>query len=315
MNPNLAKAFYGLLLTCMVLVSAQDDYVHEALQHWKGSPPRVLAAYMPWFGNSKHIDVGYSSHDPDVLRRQIDEATRMGISGFTMDWYGPAREYDERTLELMVQAAHEKNFQIALLYNESDNQGQSTDLAISDLDYAFKKYMGPEARYPDAYLTYNGRPVIFIFPKGGRSDWNRVRQHVNGWSTPPVLIYKDSNAQYAEAFDGFFVWIHPGKKGWQANGSDWGKDHLEDFYKKMKNKHPDKMVVAGAWAGFDDSRAKWGLNRHMDPRCGKTLQDTLRMAEQFSGPNPVPFLLLETWNDYEEGTALERRVLSNCGDD
>jgi hypothetical protein len=75
------------------------------------------------------------------------------------------------------------------------------------------------------------------------------------------------------------------------------------------------MVVAGAWAGFDDSRAKWGLNRHMDPRCGKTLQDTLRMAEQFSGPNPVPFLLLETWNDYEEGTALERRVLSNCGDD
>jgi hypothetical protein len=50
----------------------------------------------------------------------------------------------------------------------------------------------------------------------------------------------------------------------------------------------------------------------MDTRCGKTLEETLHMAEENSGPNPRPFLLVETWNDYEEGTALERRSL-DCG--
>jgi len=52
-------------------------------------PPKILAAYMPWFGDPRHLDVGYSSHDPDVIRRQIDEAVSMGISGFAVDWNGP----------------------------------------------------------------------------------------------------------------------------------------------------------------------------------------------------------------------------------
>jgi hypothetical protein len=299
----------------MVLANAEDTDLGALLGRWKSpsGAPKVLAAYMPWFGNKQHIDVGYSSHDPDVLRRQIDEASKMGISGFTVDWYGPGRDYDDRTFALMEQAAGEKHFQVALLYNESEDAEQSTDETISDLDAAYKSYIGPQARYRDAYLNYNGRPVIFIFPKSGHTDWNRVRQHVNGWDSPPLLLYKDGNSQYATAFDGFFAWVHPGKQGWSANGSDWGKEHLDDFYKKMKDKYPEKIVVAGAWPGFDDSRARWGLNRHMDARCGKTLEDTIHVAEEFSGPNPMPFLLLETWNDYEEGTALERRNLDNCG--
>jgi hypothetical protein len=309
----LKSLFIGLFCGSVVALAATAN-LDVMLNRWKNrsGSPQVLAAYMPWFGNNKHIDVGYSSHDPDVLSRQIDEASKMGISGFTVDWYGPGREYDDRTLELMLRAASEKHFQVALLYNESQDAQAATDNTIADLDAAYKKYLGPQARYRDTYLTYQGRPVIFIFPKSGHTDWNRVREHVNGWGTPPILLYKDGNSQYANAFDGFFVWVHPGKNGWAQNGSDWGKDHLDDFYSKMKDKYSQKIVVAGAWPGFDDSRAKWGLNRRMDPRCGQTLDDTIERAEKFSGPNPVPFLLLETWNDYEEGTALERRNLENC---
>src|SRR6266496_2071398 len=303
------RIFLVLIFAGMVLVSAQSNF-HSALERWKGTPPKVLAAYMPWFGNSKHIDVGYSSHDRDVINRQIDEAMQMGISGFTVDWYGPGRDYDDRTFALIYQAASEKQFKIAFMYNESQNAEQSTDQAISDLDDAYQRYLRPDARYRDAYLTYNDRPVIFIFPKSGRTDWNRVRQRVDSWAKPPLLLYKDGSSQFAGAFDGFFVWINPGKKGWASDGNHWGGDHLEDFYKQMKDKYPQKIVVAGAWPGFDDSRASWGLNRHMDTRCGKTLEDTLHIASEFSGPNPVPFLLIETWNDYEEGTAVERRPLN-----
>lgn len=316
MHTNFSKPLFVVLLSFMMLGNAQDNGVRARLQQWKraGSPPKAIAAYMPWFGDKNHIDVGYSSHDLDVLRRQIDEAVNLGISGFAVDWNGSRHAYTDQSFALMEQVASEKYFQVGLLYNESDDAEQSTDETISDLDKAYKDYIGPQARYRDAYLTFNDRPVIFIFPKSGRTDWNRVRQHVSVWAAPPILLYKDGSSQFANAFDGFFVWVHPGKKGWAADGGDWGKQHLEDFYKKMKDEYPGKIVVAGTWPGFDDSRARWGLNRRMDARCGKTLEDTLRLAQEFSGPNPLPFVLVETWNDYEEGTAIERGSAEHCGD-
>ena len=67
----------------------------------------------------------------------------------------------------------------------------------------------------------------------------------------------------------------PGHSGWAADGSDWGEQYLDNFYKNMTTKHADKIAVGAAWPGFDDSHASWGLNRHMDARCGKTFEQTL----------------------------------------
>ena len=81
----------------------------------------------------------------------------------------------------------------------------------------------------------------------------------------------------------------------------------------MKEKHADKIVVGGAWPSFNDSGAAWGLNRHMDSRCGQTLDDTLGFYQRYyAAANPIPFVLIETWNDYEEGTAIERTTSASC---
>jgi hypothetical protein len=308
------KLLVGFTIVSIAVWAAQSaDLATLLRKHERSGPaPKILAAYMPWFGDKSHIDVGYSSQDKQVLRRQIDEAVQMGIAGFVVDWNGSRHAYTDQSFALMQQIASEKHFQVALLFNESNDPEGSTDDTIEQFDRANTAYFGPEARYRDSYLTYDGRPVIFIFPKSGRTDWNRVRQHVKGWAKEPILLYKDDSSQYASAFDGFYVWVHPGPKGWKSDGSDWGKEHLQDFYRKMKDKYPDKIAVAGAWPGFDDARAKWGLNRRMGSRCGKTLDETIQMGQEFSGPNPVPFLIIETWNDYEEGTAVERSPMNDC---
>ena len=81
----------------------------------------------------------------------------------------------------------------------------------------------------------------------------------------------------------------------------------------MRDKYPDKIIVGGAWAVFDDSKASWGLNRHISARCGQTFSDTFNYwRRDFSPDDPIPFMLIETWNDYEEGTAIERGIPS-CG--
>ncbi len=293
---------------------------HHILQQNAQAPgvyPKLLAVYMPWFGDHTHMDVGYSSQDPAVLRKQIQQARQMGISAFVVDWYGESNPYSDHNFALLQLVASESHFQVALLYNEAaDEDAQATDDAIAALDKAYASYLGPAAKYRDAYLTYNGSPMIFIFPKSGHVDWNQVRQHCNSWDRPPLLIYKDQPpVQYANDFAGSYAWVQPGPGGWAPDGSNWGQDYLEDFYKTMQ-KHPEKIAVGGAWPGFDDSAAKWGLNRHMQSDCGKTLDETLNFYQRYyDSSKPLPFLLIETWNDYEEGTAIERRSATNCGDD
>jgi hypothetical protein len=280
--------------------------------------PQTLAVYMPWFGDHSHMDVGYSSQDPTVLRKQIQEAHHRGIAAFVVDWYGESRPYSDHNFGLLQQAASESHFHVALLYNEAeDEDAQSTDDAIAAFDKAYKAYIGPEAKYRDAYLTYNGRPMIFVFPKRGHVDWNRVRQHIGNWETAPLLIYKDEPpAEYISDFAGAYAWVQPGSEGWSPDGSNWGQRYLENFYHTMKKNHPDKIAIGGAWPGFDDSNAKWGLNRHMQSRCGKTFDETLTLYRRYyDDSNPLPFLLIETWNDYEEGTAIEHRTLTSCSGD
>jgi hypothetical protein len=281
---------------------------HESPPSATGTPTRVLAVYEPWFGHPRHIDVGYSSQDPVTLKKQVEEAKKRGITGFVVDWYGDREPFIDKSYAVLQSIAGEQKFTVAMMYDETDKETeQATDDALVSFDSFREKYLAPEARGSQAYLTYKGRPVIFIFPKGGHTDWNRVREATNKWSSPPLLIYEFRQTPYAAALDGFYAWVNPGKKGWAADGSNWGEDYLRDFYQTMRTKYPDKIAVGAAWAGFDDRKASWTLNRYMSQRCGETLSATMRLpSEYYPGDNPLPFLVIATWNDYEEGTAIER---------
>jgi hypothetical protein len=285
------------------------------LQAPEGSP-KVLAAYQPWFGNSKHINVGYSSQDPKVLADQVVKAKALGITGFVVNWYGARKPYEDQAYFLLQNAAAGNGFTTSIMYDEdTDNAGSSTDAVIVDLQYAYDRYISPHSiPSHSAYLRYNGRPVIFIFPKDGDTDWNHIRQVVNSWEDPPLLIMKDINQKYPNAFDGYYAWVQPGKEGWKRDGSNWGQEYLESFYSRMSTEFPNKIAVGAAWPGFDDSQASWSRNRHMSDRCGKTFDESLRMFRRYynNEDRKLPFLMVVTWNDYEEGTAIERGF-SKCG--
>jgi len=279
----------------------------------EGGKTQVLALYEPWFGHARHISVGYSSHDPEVIRKQIREAKSLGISGFVVDWYGDREPFIDRSYALMQAEAAKQHFHIAMLYDETDEEDGATDEALADFRMFRDTYLAPNAPGREAYLTFEGRPAIFIFPKGGHTNWDRVRVELNQWNPKPLLINENEPGQYANAFDGFYAWINPGKNGWAADGSNWGEEYLSNFYQTMQSKYPDKIAVGGTWASFDDSKAGWGLNRHISARCGETFTDTFNLARKYYPPDdPLPFLLVETWNDYEEGTAIERGI-PKCG--
>ncbi len=275
-----------------------------------GPTPEVLAVYEAWFGHPAHISVGYSSHDPNVLRDQIRHAQQMGISGFVVDWYGDREPFIDRSYQLMQEAAGKENFKIAMMYDETNHDDGATDEAIADFTMFHDTYLSSKAAGHDAYLTYDGHPVIFIFPKGGHTDWTKVRALIDKWKPAPLLIDENLPGRDASAFDGFYAWVSPVQGG---DGSNWGEQYLTNFYQTMKTKYPDKIIVGGAWSQFNDAKASWGLNRHIAARCGQTYTDTFNFWHKFfPASEPIPFMLVETWNDYEEGTAIERGI-PTCG--
>jgi len=77
----------------------------------------------------------------------------------------------------------------------------------------------------------------------------------------------------------------------------------------MSANYPNKIAVGAARPGFNDSKASWSQDRKMDGRCGRTFYDTLRLFRRYyDAQHPLSFLMIETWNDYEEGTAIEKGV-------
>jgi hypothetical protein len=301
------------LLAALCLAGCQRASIHQSLRKTIAGPPSptVLAVYEPWFGDRDHINIGYSSQDPVKLREQVDKAKDLGISAFVVDWYGKREPFLDGAYARLQNVAAESNFKVLLMYDEPEGLPQATEYALDSLQYAYDTYIGPKAPNRGAYLTYNGRPVIFVWPRHKGTDWARVRTYVNTWESPPVLIIQDGFPD-STAFDGYFAWVQPGKKGWQADGSNRGLDYLEGFYRRMQSEHPDKIAVGAAWPGFDDHLASWGQGRYMDARCGETFDETLRLFRRYyDKSNPLEFLLVITWNDYEEGTAIEPGI-SRC---
>lgn len=310
MLPGTSAAIFSLLLVFFHGCTGPSQAVqlkHQAA----GNKPEMLAVYEGWFGLPKHIDVGYSSHDPELMKSQIRHAKEMNISAFVVDWYGDREPYIDRTYALMQAAAAKNKFKVAMMYDEANVEDGATDLVIADLTMFHDTYLINSAPGHQAYLTYEGRPVIFVFPYGGHTDWAKVREVVNRWPTPPLLIQENLPGPHPEAFDGFYPWVNPGPKGWAADGSNNGDSYLRDFYVNMGNKYSSSIVVGGVWPGLDDTKASWSLNRHIAANCGKTWALTNDLwRTSFPPDQTIPFVLIETWNDYEEGTAIEKGIPS-----
>ncbi len=274
-----------------------------------GSSPEVLAVYEAWFGTPKHISVGYTSHDPEVIRNQIHSAKEMGISAFVVDWYGDREPFIDQSYSLVQELAAKNKFKVAMMYEEANTEEGATDEAIADFTMFHDTYLSSAAPGHQAYLTYEGRPVIFVFPNGNHTDWAKVRTVVNKWNPAPLLIQENLPGPHPDAFDGFYPWINPGPLGWAADGSNWGDRYLADFYKNMAEKYADKLIVGGAWPKLDDHKASWSLNRHISARCGMTYNDTMNLwRKYFPAGQTIPFVMIETWNDYEEGSEIEPGV-------
>jgi hypothetical protein len=172
------------------------------------------------------------------------------------------------------------------------------------------------------------------------SLWDGVRTNFVNHGVDPYLIF-ESNPNHEQA-DGNFSWVEPSGGATPTTAdvqNNWGTQAYLDSQLSAAaamlssgaiggNGQP-KTYFAGAWKGFDDRMASWSPSwangapvpapvsaphypRTTSQRCGNNWMDTFAEVNKYFSPKfQLPFLMVGTWDDYEEGTEIETGI-DNC---
>ena len=272
---------------------------------YSGSTTKIYAHFMPWFGGSNHMWVGYHSDDPAQVNKQVNDMMSRGYDGAIVDWYGPNHPRENNTTLYLRDNAETRNgtFVFAVMEDVgalttcANTTGCSvTQQVISDLNYVASTY------YPSpAYMYIGGRPVLFFFGLERYTiDWNAVRAGVNG---NPLFIFRNSGGFTKPQTNGAFSWI-----GISSTTTTPGMGYLDNFYSTAL-KYPTEQTFGSFYAGFNDTLASWGSNRIVDRQCGQTwLTSLAESGRYYSTSRQLASLQTVTWNDYEEGSEVETGI-------
>ena len=290
-NTSAADAFTGTSNGNIATGNVSKMPIRSLL--YAGSATKIYANWVPWWGNASHINVGYSSSDPNELHRQVTDMLSRGIDGVIVDWYSAA-SLDQPAQGLKKEVEQHPGFEFALMPDSGAYTGVADPTAklISDLNYAASMYFAS----PN-YMRLNGKPVVFPFGLETLPiDWNAVLAAVQGGA---AFIFRNVNGFSATDSSGAYAW-----------GPDQSPAYGDYFYSNaLLQSKPTYGFVS---KGFNDSLAAWGQNRYLDQQCGQEWLSTFAMVNKYySSSQPLPYMQVVTWNDYEEGTAIETGI-DNC---
>jgi hypothetical protein len=276
---------------------------------YSGSNTKLYVTWMGWFGKPDHMNVGYNSADSAQVHAQVQDMISRGIQGAIAAWYGTSNTVIENATTLLRNEAEANSgtFQFAIMEDvgalgsaAKANACDVTDQLISDLTYVASQYESSPA-----YIKMNGRPVILFFNVDNYYiDWNRVIASIPG---NPLLFFRGNNGLTRPLSDGGFSWVNI-----KSNDPfDTELDLQASFYQTAQQS-PQRVAFGSAFKGFNDTLAAWSTNRVVDQNCGQTWMQSFSEAGKFyNSGNQLPAMMVATWNDYEEGTAIESGI-DNC---
>ena len=277
--------------------------VHTLL--YPGATTKVYAHMVLWFGQSSHMNNGYSETNPAQVQSQIDDMVSRGIDGVIIDWYGQGNSIDQATQLVMAAAESHPGFTFAIMIDQGAIEWYSCagcspqQALVDDLQYIEKTYFSSPA-----YMTQNGQPVVTNFNVSlsyPSVEWNAANSSL---SMHPVYIFENNNGFTQPLTDGSYSWVMP-------TTTDYGMGYLASFY-DAGMAYPKEQTIGASYKGFNDTLASWGSNRIMGQQCGQTwLQTFSKLNSMYNADKQLPSLQLVTWNDYEEATEIESGI-DNC---
>ena len=306
---------------------------------WTG---KVICEYQPWFGLSSHASVGYNENNPATVAAQNSFMLREGCDVNLVDFYGsvdPKQSFNLATTsavfaDLNGRSGYPLKFGImedkGSLISRCPTSNQTEGATVSCLQNALiydMDYINGQYANSGVYFNDGGNPVVFSFVTKSQwpiltsvdwdTIWSAVKAHTDKYAAPFKYIHQFGSFTTASYDNGRFAWVQPPvysatQQFWWGSSTSSSPTYLDNFY-SAGLAHPSQLTIGGIWKGFDDNNASWGNNRVIAQQCGQVLLRTANeIAKYFGATNPqLPYVQVVTWNDYEEGTAVENGI-DNC---
>jgi len=298
----------------------------------------VIVASQNWWGSSGHIDNGESSSNAMQEANQVADQISRGFAGQVVAWDGPGRTEDAAVTHIMASAeASASGYKFAVRFE--DNYLTSTAFCPSGPDVACLNtglaYIASHYASSSAYMKdpASGKPILFFFLS---ENYDLVTAAGVEPSGMVFVMLKPRGIPTSSNVIGEFDWVGPTDDGTHSTttsgagaGSsftwdpDFGFSEAQSFF-TAASANQGAFLVSAAYKGFDDSLATWSKKRLIDQQCGMTWLQTFDHTGSFGGSSTfggtanylssgkkVDMVMVDTWDDYEEGTEIETGI-DNC---
>ena len=253
-------------------------------KHWQNDdhkPPKTWASnYLPDIDPAKFDPSNelYDSRESAIILMQLAWMKKAGINFAISSWWGQHTYQDNAFANIITNIMTNKSnpypdLKWTLYYEPEGYDDPSLKQIVGDLNYIKAKYTSSPY-----YLKINGKPVIFVYnTDSGTTD---PLQEVKRWKK-------------ARDLTGFYVIlkVDPLSKGADPKSVDsWHQYVPSSRYDEQKPW--SASISPGFWKFHESSR----LARNID--------DFEAAVEKLAASN-VRFKLVETWNEWSEGTGVE----------
>ncbi|MEP0367511.1 MAG: T9SS type A sorting domain-containing protein [Cyclobacteriaceae bacterium] len=302
---------YFLSLIAGLSVSAQSVLSNQSAA--ADMEEQVFIHYLAWYGegsDGNHWADGtaqepivgfYNSQSWSTHLYHILLSSAVGVDGLVVN---VRTDYDEvslkkvlPSLQRIVDIDADFDYKLAVSY---DDQDMTLESVKSELEVLKSDIIGGTSQY----LHLNEEPVIFIWNYDGFLTSEEYREAVTATfpDNSPVLLRNEIDFNTTEdAIDSYYPWV----QGFDEKGENWGEGYLDWYYRTLQIREDIEFATAGAWPGFDDRSASWGQNRWIDRKEGETFQQTWDLIHKYQTESAIKWVILETWNDWNEGTEIE----------
>lgn len=312
--------------------STGPTYQRQFPDRAAGDKYLVGAFYYPWYGPGRYKwqdgyvqkpALGeYDSADPKVIDRQIDLATGHGVDFFLVSWWGPGSAPDQTLQTAFLKSPLIGDIKFAINY-ESDgrlvahngqidlNDPRNRRILASDFAYLAKTYWNNPH-----YLKIDGADVVFLYASKSyigdvaveaqalraqaSKDGDRVYligDEVN-WGGPSQV-----NPARLKAFDAISSYnMYTTNLSLHQNFTA----RVGAVYSRWEQEAKSLGVtfIPDATPGFNDTHVRPDAHHPPLPPSAARFQRQMSMALAHVEP-PLDMLLITSWNEWNEDTAIE----------
>lgn len=286
----------------------------------------------------------YNSLSDEIIRQQINSASRAGIDFFTIDFW-PNRTGFREGIDKFLEFTKGTDFKFAIFYElwdlGFDSETQATIINDSDrrtlinnFAYFCKNYFSS-----DNYLKVNGRPVVYLYLTrtlvgNYKPIINQLRENCKNEGFDIFLIADEiywfvkedlgngslidspePNRERALTFDALFYYNPYAPSLTQHSG--FGKDSayisdINSLVKRYRDNVPEVPIVPMVMPGYNDRGVRSDKNHFVIPRQWSSNESVTSFFENMfrrhalkNIDSRLPMVLITSWNEWNEDTAIE----------